>query len=136
MSTRSTMFALCVCLVFVALFSTGCVQQSSEEIVNEAFIQLLDFFHKQNLLKEPQEHFEFQGVLDVKRLNRKQAEVTAQYVYMDNYMTVDRTNEIKQSVFLLEWKEEGRLVVPPEGDAVRVYWLLTETWNYKPENEE
>ena len=116
-------FLLCV-------LSLDCIHKTSADIEGEAIVQILDFFDKQNKLFERQKKYELLGIISVERLDRKSAEVTLQYRFIDKYMTVDRTEEIKQATFLFRWKDKGKLVVPPEGDSRRVRWILTSTWEY------
>lgn len=134
-SANRICFARYVLLVICILF-LNCVQNTSVTIQSDAILQIIDFFDKQNKLYDRQKRYEFQEIVDIKRLNRKKTEVTVQYVIIENYMTVDQIAELKQHTFLLEWQDQGRLVVPPEGEAQRVHWVLTETWDYHPEKRE
>jgi hypothetical protein len=126
----------CDVFLIVTVLFLSCVHDTSINIESDAVLQLLDFFEKQNTLVERQKKYEFQEIVGLKRLGRKKAEVTIQYLLIDKYLTVDRTTELKRSTFLLEWRDEGKLVVPPEGDAKRVHWVLTKTWDYRPGEDE
>lgn len=120
---------------FLSISTLNCIQKSSANLEEEALLQLRDFFDKQNKLFERQKRYEFQQVLHFKKLNRKRAEVTLEYKFIDNYMTVDRTEEIKRSTFLLQWQEKGKLVVTPDGETQRVRWVLSRTWDYDREKQ-
>jgi len=136
MSSANRICFVSYVLLVSCIFFLNCVQNTSVTIESDAILQILDFFDKQNKLYDRQKRYEFQEIVDIKRLNRKKTEVTVQYVIVENYMTVDRTAELKQQTFLLEWQDQGRLVVPPEGEAQRVHWVLTKTWDYHPEEGE
>ena len=125
-------FFLCI-LSFLCVLSLECIQKTTADIEEEAIVQILDFFDKQNKLFERQKRYEFLKVMGIKRLDRKRTEVTLQYRFIDKYMTVDRTEEIKQATFLFRWEDKGKLVVPPEGKAQRVRWVLSKTWEYNQE---
>ena len=124
-----------VCIILLlSITLLTCIQKSSANLEAEAIIQLQDFFDKQNKLYERQKRYEFQGLLDVKRVDRKRAEVNFQYKFIDNHMTVDRKEEIKRGTFLLQWQDKGKLVVTPDGETQRVRWVLSRTWEYDQEN--
>lgn len=125
---------LFICFLF-AFISLDCIQKSSANLEEEAIVQLQDFFNNLNELYERQKRYEFQKILDVKKLDRKRAEVALQYKFIDKYMTVDRTEEVRQSTFLFCWQDKGRLVVLPEGGTRRVRWVLSSTWEYDQDRE-
>ena len=127
--SAQAMILLTLCL---SLLYLDCIHSTTGTIEPDAILQVRDFFETQNKLHERQKHYVFQDIVEVRRLDRKKAEVVVQYVFFDQYMTVDQTAEIRQSTFLLEWQEQGRLVVPPEGEAERVHWVLIKTWDYRP----
>jgi hypothetical protein len=120
----------------VCLLSLRCVQRTSANLENDASLQIADFFDKQNKLFEGQKRYEHQKIVELKKLDRKTAEVTIQYRFIDKYMTVNRTEEVRQSTFLFRWQDEGKLIVPPESKATRVHWVLTKTWEYDLNRQE
>ena len=125
-----------VCVILLlSVVSLNCIQKSSVNLQEEAVLQLQDFLDKQNKLFERQKRYEFQQVLDVKRLDRKRVEVTFQYKFINKAMTVNRTEEIKQGTFLFQWQDKGKLIVTPDDETKRVRWVLTRTWEYDRENE-
>ncbi len=125
---------LCMYLLFsLSLLSLRCAEKTSASLENDARLQVLDFFDKQNKLFEGQKRYLFQNIVEVKRLDRKTAEVKVQYRFTDKYTTVDRTEEVRHSTFLLRWQDEGKLILPPDSEATRVHWVLTRTWDYDTE---
>jgi len=93
-------------------------------------VQLEDFFDNLNELYEREKRYEFQRIVNINKLDRKKAEVTLQYAFIDKHMTVDRTEEVRQSTFLFRWQDRGKLVVSPEGKTRRVRWVLSSSWEY------
>jgi hypothetical protein len=132
-NVRLKNIALVGIISLLSLTILSCIQKSSANLEEEALLQLYDFFDKQNKLFERQKRYEFQQLLDVKRLDRKRAEVNFQYKFIDNYMTVNRREEIRRGTFLLQWQDKGKLVVTPEGETQRVRWVLSRTWDYDRE---
>ena len=131
---RSTVSVKDIALVgimsLLSLTVFNCIHKSSANIQEEATLQIQDFLDKQNKLFERQKRYEFQQVLGITRLDRKRAEVTFQYKFIDNYMTVDRREEIKRGTFLLRWQDKEKLVVTPDGETRRIRWVLSRTWEY------
>ena len=122
-------------LLLLSIVILNCIQKSSANLEEEAVLQLQDFFDKQNKLFEPQKRYEFRHLIDVKRLDRKRADATFHYKFIDNFMTVNQAEEIKQGTFLFQWQDKGKLVVTPDGETRRVRWVLSKTWEYDEEKE-